>query len=186
MKVLCIGDSNTYGYDPRSYFGSRYPAEVRWTGRLEGHEVINCGMNGLAVPYDSRPFAEMIRAKAPDLAVVMLGSNDLLEGADAAAATDRMDIFLTAVMATGVRVLLLAPPPMQRDEWVQGKALIEESEKLRQRYRALAEKRGCFFADAGDWDVELLFDGVHFSPSGHAAFARGLAKALRECERKIG
>ena len=81
MKVLCIGDSNTYGYDPRSYFGSRYPAEVRWTGRLEGHEVINCGMNGLAVPYDSRPFAEMIRAKAPDLAVVMLGSNDLLDHA---------------------------------------------------------------------------------------------------------
>ena len=70
MKVLCIGDSNTYGYDPRSYFGSRYPAEVRWTGRLEGHKVINCGMNGLAVPYDSRPFAEMIRAKAPDLAAL--------------------------------------------------------------------------------------------------------------------
>ena len=186
MKVLCIGDSNTYGYDPRSYFGSRYPAEVRWTGRLQGHEVINCGMNGLAVPYDSRPFAEMIRAKAPDLAVVMLGSNDLLGGADAAAATDRMDIFLTAVMATGVRVLLLAPPPMQRGEWVQGKALIEESEKLRQRYRALAEKRGCFFADAGDWDVELLFDGVHFSPSGHAAFALGLSEALRDCGRKIG
>jgi lysophospholipase L1-like esterase len=97
-----------------------------------------------------------------------------------------MDIFLTAVMATGVRVLLLAPPPMQRGEWVQGKALIEESEKLRQRYRELAEKRGCFFADAGDWDVELLFDGVHFSPSGHAAFARGLSEALRECESKIG
>ena len=75
---------------------------------------------------------------------------------------------------------------MQRGEWVQGKALIEESEKLRQRYRALAEKRGCFFADAGDWDVELLFDGVHFSPAGHAAFARGLSEALRECESKIG
>ena len=29
MKILCIGDSNTYGYDPRSYLGDRYPAEVR-------------------------------------------------------------------------------------------------------------------------------------------------------------
>ncbi|MBR3237538.1 MAG: lipase [Oscillospiraceae bacterium] len=186
MKVLCIGDSNTYGYDPRSYFGSRYPAEVRWTGRLEEHEVINCGMNGLAVPYDSRPFAEMIQAKSPDLAVVMLGSNDLLEGADAAATADRMDTFLADVMAAGVKVLLIAPPPMQRGEWVQSDTLIEESEKLRQRYRELAEKRGCFFADAGDWGVELLFDGVHFSPAGHAAFARGLSEALRECESKIG
>ncbi len=142
MKVLCIGDSNTYGYDPRSYFGSRYPAEVRWTGRLEGHEVLNCGMNGLAVPRTGGPYLELIRSKSPH--------------------------------------------PMQRGEWVQSDTLIEESEKLRQRYRKLAEERGCFFADAGDWDVELLFDGVHFSPAGHAAFARGLSEALRECESKIG
>ncbi len=186
MKVLCIGDSNTYGYDPRSYFGSRYPAAVRWTERLEGHEVLNCGMNGLAVPRTGGPYLELIRPKSPHLAVVMLGSNDLLEGADAAATADRMDTFLADVMAAGVKVLLIAPPPMQRGEWVQSDTLIEESEKLRQRYRKLAEERGCFFADAGDWGVELLFDGVHFSPAGHAAFARGLSEALRECESKIG
>ena len=34
MTLLCYGDSNTYGFDPRSYFGGRYPAEVRWTHRL--------------------------------------------------------------------------------------------------------------------------------------------------------
>lgn len=28
--VLCYGDSNTYGYDPRTD-GERYPAEVCWT-----------------------------------------------------------------------------------------------------------------------------------------------------------
>ena len=97
--------------------------------------------------------------------------------------------FLTGmdiVISVRPGAVLLAPPPMQRGEWVQRKTLIEESEKLRQRYRALAEKRGCFFADAGDWDVELLCDGVHFSPLGHAAFARGLAKALRECEQTTG
>lgn len=26
MRVMCLGDSNTYGYDPRSYLGGRYPA----------------------------------------------------------------------------------------------------------------------------------------------------------------
>ena len=34
--------------------------------------------------------------------------------------------------------------------------------------------------------VVLIFDGVHFSPSGHAAFALGLSKALRECEQTTG
>ena len=34
MKVVCFGDSNTYGYDPRSWLGGRYPAESRWVDLL--------------------------------------------------------------------------------------------------------------------------------------------------------
>ena len=30
MRLLCCGDSNTYGYDPRSFFGDRYPKESHW------------------------------------------------------------------------------------------------------------------------------------------------------------
>ena len=56
--------------------------------------------------------------------------------------------------------------------------LIDESERLGGLYRSLAGKLGIAFADAGDWDVALTFDGVHFSPEGHAAFAKGLAQAL--------
>ena len=29
QKILCYGDSNTYGYDPRAYLGGRYPKAVR-------------------------------------------------------------------------------------------------------------------------------------------------------------
>ena len=186
MTLLCIGDSNTYGYDPRSYFGDRYPADVRWTERLGTWKTVNCGMNGLAVPFNHTVFTDLIRSKSPDVVAVMLGTNDLLEGANAETTVKRLEAFLTDIKERCPRVLLIAPPPMQRGEWVQSDTLIEESEKLRQRYRKLAEERGCFFADAGDWGVELLFDGVHFSPAGHAAFARGLSEALRECESKIG
>ena len=28
-RILCIGDSNTFAHDPRSYGGDRYPREVR-------------------------------------------------------------------------------------------------------------------------------------------------------------
>ncbi|MBO4689063.1 MAG: SGNH/GDSL hydrolase family protein [Clostridiales bacterium] len=31
--ILCYGDSNTYGYDPKT--GLRYPHDVRWTGHLQ-------------------------------------------------------------------------------------------------------------------------------------------------------
>ena len=31
-RILCFGDSNTYGYDPR---GGRYDENTRWTKRLD-------------------------------------------------------------------------------------------------------------------------------------------------------
>ena len=49
MKVLCFGDSNTYGYDPRGFFGDRYDAEDRWPellAQMTHWEVINLGANG--------------------------------------------------------------------------------------------------------------------------------------------
>ena len=53
--VLCYGDSNTYGYDPRS--GLRYPASVRWTCRLAtllgpDYHVIEEGCNGRTTVFD--------------------------------------------------------------------------------------------------------------------------------------
>ena len=179
MKILCIGDSNTFGYDPGSFLGSRYPAKIRWTERLGDHEVINSGMNGLTIPRDAAVFADLIRSKSPDLVVVMLGDNDLLEGANAETAAHRMESFISAVRETRKQILLIAPPPLQDGEWTRSTELIEESEKLGKLYRELAERTGVLFADADKWNVELTFDGVHFSAEGHALFAKGLTERLR-------
>ena len=41
MKVICYGDSNTYGYDPRSWLGGRYDADSRWEiGRASCRERV--------------------------------------------------------------------------------------------------------------------------------------------------
>ena len=48
MNVICFGDSNTYGYDPRCYFGGRYDADSRWVDILAtetGWTVYNMGQN---------------------------------------------------------------------------------------------------------------------------------------------
>ena len=53
MTVLCYGDSNTYGFDPRSWLGERYPADVRWTGllaRKTGWTILEEGQNGRQIP----------------------------------------------------------------------------------------------------------------------------------------
>lgn len=69
---------------------------------------------------------------------------------------------------------------MRAGAWVYEERLLKESARLGVCYRALAETRGIDFADAGMWDVETAYDGVHFSEAGHAAFAKGLIKLLSE------
>ena len=53
MKILCFGDSNTYGYDPRSYFGGQYPAQNRWVDLLARNwtaRPLARGENGREIP----------------------------------------------------------------------------------------------------------------------------------------
>ncbi len=184
-RILCFGDSNTFGYDPRSYFGSRYPADIRWTGLLQndGWEVADCGQNGLCIPRETQlpAVADLLRRVTADVAAVMLGSNDLLNGATAEETAGRMAALLRCVKenAGTADILLIAPPPMQPGDWVRTQELADESEKIGGLYRALADELGISFADAGEWGVTLTFDGVHFSPEGHAAFAGGLIKSLK-------
>ena len=184
-RILCLGDSNTFGYDPHSWFGGCYPHEVRWTGRLErpGREIVNCGQNGMRIPGEVEygVIRALIRSKQPvDVITVMLGDNDFLGEATAEAVTARMRDFLTFLMdaAGEARIILIAPPPLKIGEWVQSERVIGETYRLGPMYRALAEELGVDFADAADWDVELSYDGVHFTENGHAAFAAGLEHVL--------
>ena len=177
MRLVCFGDSNTYGYDPRSFFGGRYPG--RWTDLLAertGWEVVNLGQNGREIPSGAGSLTGLLRKN--DLLVVMLGSNDLLchphfTAGDTAA---RMQEFLNTLPPC--RVLLVSPPPMVMGEWVTEERLIRESAALAGAYEDLARQLNIGFADAGRWDVELAFDGVHFTESGHRAFAKGLQEVL--------
>ncbi len=178
MKILCIGDSNTYGYDPRSYIGSRYPDGVPWADRLEGCDVINCGVNGMTVPRGQTRYPGLIRLNDPDLVTVMLGTNDLCSGLSAEQIAGRMGIFLDTIIDAGKPVLLISPPVLQFGEWVMDEDFIEESQDLGEAYRELAEQKGCLFADSGEWGIDVTFDGVHFSPEGHAAFAQKLNEIL--------
>lgn len=180
MILWCLGDSNTYGYDPCGFFGGRYAAP--WPALLSkktGFEVINDGKNGRKIPvreYELRQLHKDAENNKADLLIVMLGTNDLLEGAKAGEAAMRMEALLTDRALSDAMVL--SPPPMKRGAWVPDDGLVEESKALARQYKELAERLGLRYADAGEWDVELAFDGVHFTEAGHVRFAAGLASCL--------
>ncbi|MBR4544637.1 MAG: hypothetical protein IKO14_01480 [Oscillibacter sp.] len=187
-RILCYGDSNTFGYNPHSYWGDPYPDDVRWTGILQanGWDVINCGQNGREIPSNDGELSAVERlisnAMPVDIVTVLLGTNDFLTHPHFTAedVTSRMKLLLQRVLAANweIRVLLIAPPPMRSGEWVPDSRIVTESVRLAPCYRVLARQLGVLFADAGAWDVALDFDGVHFRPEGHAAFARHLMQTL--------
>ena len=78
MKILCFGDSNTYGYDPHSYYGGRYSPENRWVDILAEKlncELLNYGQNGLSIPdneYAAKVYESIfIKEKADLMAEIM-------------------------------------------------------------------------------------------------------------------
>ena len=172
MKLICFGDSNTWGYDPADKFGQAYSR--RWTDILAektGWQVINEGVNGREVPDES--------AEIPadtDLFLVMLGTNDLLQLDTPEAAAERMEMFLSS--ADPQKVILVAPPAMVWGEWVQDEELIADSRRLAQLYEALSIRLGIRFLDADGWNIPLAFDGVHFTQAAQEVFADALAKEL--------
>lgn len=177
MNVICFGDSNTYGYDPQGYFGGRYDADSRWVDILAAETdwtVYNMGQNGREIPSVAPAFPA-----DTDLLIVMLGTNDLLQGCSPTQAAERLARFLSGVSLDRSKVLLIAPPPMTLGEWVPSQQLIDDSHTFAKYCQALAEQLDIRFANAGNWGISLAYDGVHFTEQGHKVFAAGLLEELK-------
>ena len=174
MNIICYGDSNTWGYDPRDPLGGRY--DKCWVDLLAGHThwiITNQGENGREVPKEAVIFPDQT-----DLLIIMLGTNDLLQFWTPTATAEKMKRFLTKLTIPREKILLIAPPPMAFGAWVEDQELIDDSRELAAQYSRLACELGIRFADAGEWAIELGYDGVHFTEDGHRAFAEGLLRFL--------
>lgn len=189
MKIVCFGDSNTYGYDPRSFLGDRYEPECRWVNILSdqlGSTVINAGENGREIPHNKWQIADVKRRLAEektfDLLLVMLGTNDLLQGNPVSGIVNRMEGFLRETEVSADRIVLIAPPVLRLGEWVASRSLVETSIELNKAYQRLAEDLGIGFVDAGEWNLSLAFDGVHLTQEAHRIFAENLLCYLRKGE----
>lgn len=176
MKVVCYGDSNTLGYDPRGYFGGQY--DHPWPEILAsktGWNIVNEGMNGQIIPN-----APIFFPADTDCLIIMLGTNDLLQFCSPEATCAKMERFLESLTLDRDKILLIAPPPVKFGEWVPDQELIDESMALAKHYKALAKHLAIRFADAGEWNISLTYDGVHLTEEGHRALANGLFNYLNK------
>ena len=207
-RILCFGDSNTWGYDPR---GGRYDEETRWPMRLqkllgEDFAVVEEGFNGRTCVYDdpieggyksgAAYLPPCLMSHCPlDLVIIMLGTNDTKRRFGLTPMTigeGMMQLIrLTKLYAADTqgdppKVLIVAPPPI-RDNLLKsrhgecfGEQAIEVSKGLAAEYARIAKLLRCEFFDAASWAEVSSIDAVHFTREGHLGLAEGLFRKIQQ------
>jgi lysophospholipase L1-like esterase len=206
MKViLCFGDSNTHGRDPKT--GGRLGREVRWPGVLQrtlgvDYHVIEEGLNGRTTVWDdpvrghskrngSMYLLPCLESHAPiDLLVMMLGTNDLKArysvtpydiGQSVGALVEIARRSGAGPNGGGFGILVMAPPPLghltEYAETFSGG--VEKSKHLARHYAEVARQNGCEFLDAGSVIRASAIDGLHFDPDAHAALGEKVAGIVK-------
>ncbi len=207
-SILAFGDSLTWGFEAGTW--KRHPYETRWPNVLAAGlagkaRVIEEGMNGRTTAYDDPTDAAnlngaaalpiMLKSHQPlDLAIVMLGTNDLKFAArcrafDAALGMGRLIEIVQHYPFNDnyapPQVLIMSPPALCKtqdeffyDLWDHA---IDESRKLAYHYGKLAKDRGVHFFDAGSVAKADPTDGGHLD----AANTRAIGAALVPVVKKI-
>lgn len=206
-RILCYGDSNTYGYIPT---GGRYDEDTRWPMRLqkllgEDYAVIEEGFNGRTCVFDDPVeggFKSGVEYLPPclmshnplDAVLIMLGTNDTKVRFGMTPMTIGQSMMqlvrtakLYAVNAAGeaARVVIVAPPPIL-DNLMQtrhaecfGEQAIAVSAGLSRELRRISKLMRCDFFDAGPYAEVSPLDAVHMTAQGHIRLAEAMGEKIR-------
>jgi lysophospholipase L1-like esterase len=186
LTFAVLGDSIAYGTGARSAADALGP---RLTAALtaEGFDV---SLHVLAVPgavsRDLAPQVERARRLRPDLAVVVIGANDLARFVPVDAAVDALASAVREIRGMGTDVVVVPAPDMSSILFVPPvfrSAVRAACHALQREQTAVAEAAGCTVASvaadvAGEFGSDpALFarDRFHPSSAGYARIAAALA-----------
>lgn len=204
-RILCFGDSNTWGYDAAS--GGRFSENVRWTGKLQellGDEytVIEEGLCGRTTVFED-PLNEglcgltyispCLMSHSPiDYLIIMLGTNDCKER------------FCATPHNIGCGMKRLVMKAQQTDAWRESPKILiaapgaigkececspvagemgkcsEKSEKLAEEFESCAKLLGCDFFDTAPVVKMNRIDYMHLDKASHAVLAEKIEKIVRK------
>lgn len=205
IRVLCYGDSNTWGDTPDGSF-FRYPANIRWTGLLQkklgdGFEIIEEGLCGRTTALDDPKeegrngktyLAPSVNSHNPlDLIVLMLGTNDLKERFNLSAEQIAKNIeeLITIIKKCGIdknnkpsKVLLVSPVYVNENSKLPVMGMVgaeEKSKQLADFYRKVADRQNCDFIDMAQYVQPSPIDGCHLGKEAHAKIAEILSRKIK-------
>ena len=195
-RILCFGDSNTYGYSPVD--GQRYGDDINWPGvlnRLLGDkfEVINEGKNGRTIAFDDpynegcngmNDIADCLKRNEPvDLVAIMLGTNDLKVYFDATPqmiADNLLEMCKLVQENTDAKLIIVSPTllgdqiefsPLHLEF---GRIQVDYSFELAPVFEQVAKTVGAEFIDLAMVAMSSDVDCLHLMPEEHEKVAQAM------------
>lgn len=200
-KVLCFGDSNTYGFVPEKC--TRYDENTRWTGVLQNlcgsdFSIVEGGCNNRTAFVDNpagveqtgyKILPEYFKKDYFDIVVLAIGINDLqlffrpsLKEFEQGIAKV---VKIVKNLSPNSKIILVCPSKLDLAGIKRGvfsfqfdKESVEKSFHLPSIYKNLAEKYACEFVDLNEIVEVSPLDGLHFSAESHKKIAEFLYKTL--------
>ena len=200
-KILCYGDSNTYGYNPKD--ASRYSAATRWTALLQNNlgsdfEVINEGAcdrvgfvdNDRGFLFSSqRHFPEMIaKIKDIDVLILWIGTNDLQFKYNLSIhqLESGLEKLILSAKSCAKKIILIPPVVLGSDvlggnfNFQFDEASISKSKKVGKIYRKLSSVYGLNYFDPNEFVNPSKIDGLHYDEIGHKIIADKLTEFIKQ------
>lgn len=198
-KIICYGDSNTFGYNPKD--GSRFDENIRWTSLLQknlGSEyvVINEGMcdrtgfvNNPKGELFSAPkhFPKFIKKSGHiDLLILWIGTNDLQFQYNISLSTIEQGLEnLIKLAKTKAKKILIISPVILNENILKGafnyqfdKTSIVKSREVGIVYKKIAEIYNCKLFDINTIVKPSDIDGLHYNSNSHRIIANNLSEFI--------
>ncbi len=198
-KILCFGDSNTYGYIPGS--GARYGDDARWSGLLcqmlkDKYEIIEAGCNNrtgfcenqAGIKETGFKILPLYLAKKPDCVVLAIGINDLqteynISFYEIKTGLEKM-IDAIKKELPDAKIILLCPAEISNALFnsyfstMFDKSSIEKSKHLPAIYKNVAKDKNCKFIDLNKIAKVSDKDGLHYEAEEHKKIAQAIYTEL--------
>lgn len=202
IRILCFGDSNTYGYKPDGT--GRFDEEIRWTGIIQkklgtSYRIIEEGLCGRTTIFEDALrigrrgvdlIGTLVESHNPiDILVVMLGTNDCKTryGASAAVIAKGMEQVIEQAKAKAsknIKILVISPILLGKGVGEEGYDLEFDhnseivSSRLASEYAKIAHKNHYYYLDASQYASPSLTDREHLDETGHQKLAEAIYNKL--------
>ncbi len=191
MKILCLGDSLTFGTGV-----TRSNAWTTLVHKQSGCELVNRGIPGDTTGGMLARFGHEVERHRPNALVVMGGSNDIFSSGDDKAARANITALAHQTSARNIMPIVCAPPPLNPaliDASYRNLFDVDAAQASLREYALWLRRFTSFFSipfvdfwssfTAPAWrvqDEELYVDGLHPSRTGHILMAEVFLSTMGE------